>query len=235
MIVTNKKSLSLGVVLTITFFIVLAVFCSPVFNGQTGLQYADDLFNSISKGSAYFVPTIRAGAEEWRGTAFEVTVEVKDADKAEKAALLYREAGAEVTVSDGKLTISGDLGSVALAAVADAEEMYHNRGETLVARYGFDEREVLYLWWLTIDGAEAYLMRAEQYEAANFLGELKTRTIEAAYNYYGVEPLEIREFAGVVVFLLVFYVIYTMWWGFSVYYLFEGLGITMAKAKKAEV
>jgi hypothetical protein len=78
-------------------------------------------------------------------------------------------------------------------------------------------------------------MRAEQYEAANFLGELKTRTIEAAYNYYGVEPLEIREFAGVVVFLLVFYVIYTMWWGFSVYYLFEGLGITMAKAKKAEV
>jgi hypothetical protein len=36
--------------------------------------------------------------------------------------------------------------------------------------------------------------------------------------------------------LLVFYVIYTMWWGFAIFYMFDGIGLTMKKAKvKKEV
>jgi hypothetical protein len=37
-------------------------------------------------------------------------------------------------------------------------------------------------------------------------------------------------------FLLVFYVAYTMWWGFAIFYIFEGIGLSMKKAKvKKEV
>jgi hypothetical protein len=37
-------------------------------------------------------------------------------------------------------------------------------------------------------------------------------------------------------FLLVFYIAYTMWWGFSIFFFFEGIGLSMKKAKvKKEV
>jgi hypothetical protein len=36
--------------------------------------------------------------------------------------------------------------------------------------------------------------------------------------------------------LLLFYVMYTMWWGFAIFFLFEGFGLTMKKSKiKKEV
>jgi hypothetical protein len=42
--------------------------------------------------------------------------------------------------------------------------------------------------------------------------------------------------AGLMIFLLAFYVFYTMWWGYAIFYLFEGFGLTMKKAKvKKEV
>ncbi len=44
------------------------------------------------------------------------------------------------------------------------------------------------------------------------------------------------EKAGIMTGLLVFYVVYTMWWGFAIFYMFDGIGLTMKKAKvKKEV
>ena len=37
--------------------------------------------------------------------------------------------------------------------------------------------------------------------------------------------------AGMLSGLLVFYVFYTMWWGYAIFYMFEGFGLTMKKAK----
>jgi hypothetical protein len=34
----------------------------------------------------------------------------------------------------------------------------------------------------------------------------------------------------------VFYVVYTLWWGFAIFFIFEGIGLSMTKAKvKKEV
>jgi hypothetical protein len=62
------------------------------------------------------------------------------------------------------------------------------------------------------------------------------KAIEASYNFYGVEAVQVKEKAGLMTFLLVFYVAYTLWWGFAIFFIFEGIGLTMSKAKvKKEV
>jgi len=60
--------------------------------------------------------------------------------------------------------------------------------------------------------------------------------IEPAYNFYKIEPQSIFDKAFTATSLLVFYVVYTIWWGFGIFYLFDGLGLSMKKAKvKQEV
>jgi hypothetical protein len=49
----------------------------------------------------------------------------------------------------------------------------------------------------------------------------------------GIKNKEVK--AGIMTGLLVFYVLYTMWWGFAIFYLFEGVGLTMKKAKIKKV
>jgi len=49
--------------------------------------------------------------------------------------------------------------------------------------------------------------------------------IEPAYNYFGIEPDSVSSRIGVVIFSLVFYVIYTVWYGFALMFIVEGLGL----------
>jgi len=58
MLVRNKKMFSIGVVFAISFFTVLALIFSPVFDGKNGLVFSDDMFNKLSKGSSYFIPKV---------------------------------------------------------------------------------------------------------------------------------------------------------------------------------
>ena len=62
------------------------------------------------------------------------------------------------------------------------------------------------------------------------------KAVEPAYNYYGVVAEKVIDKAVIMTGLLVFYVAYTMWWGFAIFYMFDGIGLTMKKAKvKKEV
>jgi len=42
----------------------------------------------------------------------------------------------------------------------------------------------------------------------------------------------VKDHIVLMTFLLVFYVVYTMWWGFSIFYVFEGLGLSMKRPKQ---
>ncbi len=56
--------MSIGLLLGVTFFGVLALIFSPVFGeGRNGLEYSDALFNKLAKGSSYFVPKLTAEPE----------------------------------------------------------------------------------------------------------------------------------------------------------------------------
>ena len=51
-----------------------------------------------------------------------------------------------------------------------------------------------------------------------------SKAIEPAYNYYGVQAKPVKEEIFLLIAALAFYVIYTMWYGFGLLYLFEGCG-----------
>ena len=55
---TNTTKLGIGITLLVSFIIVLVIFFMPVFEGKNGLDYLDNLYNSISKGSAYYIPKV---------------------------------------------------------------------------------------------------------------------------------------------------------------------------------
>jgi hypothetical protein len=77
-------------------------------------------------------------------------------------------------------------------------------------------------------------MEQKQFTQAKIMNEVITKAVEVGYNFYGISAQNIKEKAGIVTFALVFYVIYTMWWGYAIYFLFEGLGLEMKAGHKKE-
>ena len=54
--IAHKKVFYAGFGLIVIFTIVLIILFMPVFGGQNALENLDMLYNSISKGSAYYIP-----------------------------------------------------------------------------------------------------------------------------------------------------------------------------------
>ncbi len=225
--IANKKKFSSGLLLMVAFCVVLVLMFMPLFGGKNGLQYMDDLYNSISKGSANYIGKARADAEQFAGQQVSVTVKMKSAAQAEQTARMLNAAGALVNTADSTLKVSGDLGQILFASLDDAQLMYDNNGAAVRDKYGFDERQVLYNWWTANEAMVGDFNRQEQFKMAKTLTTVNTKAVEAAYNYYGVESQKISERLGIVIFSLVFYVIYTLWYGFGIMYLFEGWGMRL--------
>ena len=117
------------------------------------MEYADDLYNSISKGSAYYIPDLTSEVEALRGTRLDAELDVTGTDPAEIAALL-RESGAMATRDGDTLRVTGDLGAVLARCLGDADALYANRSDEAQARYGFDGRHTLYKWWKTLKATD---------------------------------------------------------------------------------
>ena len=135
--------------------------------------------------------------------------------------------------ADGaKLAVSGDLGAVLAAALRDADDMYKNDGAAVSARYGgAKEKAALKAWHVSFTAIDKFLKKNGKIEEAKMVSDVMKKAIETAYNYYGVEAQNVADKALLMTALLVFYVIYTMWWGFAIFYMFDGVGLTMTKAK----
>lgn len=220
-----RKQLIFGILLTISFFGVLGLMVSPIFDGKNFIAYADEQFDSYSKYSSYFIPEIRRGAENF---ASPLKVEIKGSDKIAKLFGDYAE------VADGKVIINARLNEIVYLALQDAERGYYNDEKYFQEKYGMSPKEVLYLWHTSLTAISKELEKANRFEESIFIKtQVLMRAIEPAYNFYGYEakPIDIIGAS-----LLVFYVIYTLWWGFAIYFLFEGVGIKVTKAKsKKEV
>jgi len=223
--ITDKIKFYTGMGMLVLFAGVLAIMFSPVFDGKNGMQYVDELYNSISKGSAYYIPDVQEDSAEFVGTPLVATIKMKTEEQAGQTALLYQASGAEVTTSGAKLTIDGDLGKILEASLSDADAMYHDEGEQIAAKYGYDGKQVLYNWWQSFKALNTYLTDEGMFDQAKILAEAQQRAIEPAYNYYGIQAERIKDKAGIVVFSLVFYIAYTVWYGFALMNVLEGLGL----------
>ena len=118
-----------------------------MFDGKNGLEFSDDLFNKLSKGSSYFIPEVLKSSEKFVGTNFSVNIKLDKPEQAESAVKLLTGNGAQAVAKDTQLTISGDLGKLLGGILKDSEEMYHNDGSKVAGRYGLQEMDAMALWW----------------------------------------------------------------------------------------
>lgn len=229
---TNKKALSIGAFLAVTFLGVLLLIFSPVFgDGKNGLVFSDDMFNKLSKGSSYFIPKVAESNKKFMGNAIATTVKMEKPEQAEKAAKVLTTSGAQVEASGAQLKISADLGKLMDSALQDSDAMFKNDGKAVAGKYGFDEKEVMVAWWNAMKVLDKQLKKEGKVAEAKVVSDVMKKAVETSHNFYGIEAVKVTERAGLMIGLLVFYVAYTMWWGFAIFYLFEGVGLSTSKAK----
>jgi len=225
--IAEKKKFYGGWIMLIVFVIVLVIFFSPVFNGKNGLDYLDNLYNSISKGSAYYIPSVKDEIESFMGKKVDLSIYLSDEEHAQQAALLFKMGGANAVVSGPTLTVSGDIGMILINCLEDADLMYHNNGKSISEKYGYGERNVMYNWWKVLKAADFELKKQKMFNVANISSRVNKKAVEMAYNYYQIEPKKISEAFWVIILSLVFYVVYTIWYGFAYMFIFEGWGLKL--------
>ncbi len=240
MIIKNSKTFNIGALFAITFFGILFTIFSPVFDGKNGLEFADDSFNKLAKGSSYFIPKVAKNNEAFIGKSFSVTIKTDKADdkpgdgekRAENIAKVFTTAGARADVLGASIKIEGDLGQVLASALQDADAMFKNDGEKIKSRYGADdEKKMFRQWHNALSRINKEFDKEKKLVESKIVNEVVKKAIEPAYNFYKIDENKVSEHAGMLSGLLIFYVFYTMWWGYAIYYLFEGFGLTMKKAK----
>jgi hypothetical protein len=224
---SKNQSMYKGVGLMISFVVVLVFLFLPVIKGHNPMEFMDSLYNSISKGSAYYIPKVRETVSRYRGNALSVNITLTDNTQAVRIQGLLSSEGISAQAEGERLFINGELNTLLSNALSDADLMYVNDAEQVTARHGYDERQVLFDWWSTLKALEFELNKQKRFDAAKLVTLVQTKAVETSYNYYGIKAENIGDKIGIVLISLVFYVIYTLWYGFGILYLFEGFGMNL--------
>ncbi len=224
----NKSEFTKGAGMLAAFFIVLILIFMPIFGGgKNGLNYLDGLYNSISKGSAYYIPMLQKKTAVLSGNKITASFAMKSEKQATETAALLNRAGAMVNVTGTEIKVSGDLGAITANCLEDSDLMFKNQGDKVRAKYGIDERQSLYNWWEAWKSMSKDLNKQKKFGETAMIADLNKRAVECAYNYYGITSQNIAEKWVLVTFSLVFYVTYTMWYGFAILFMFEGWGLKL--------
>lgn len=227
--IANKKEFNTGLTLFAGFWVVFYILMSPVFEGKNLLDYMDNLYNMISKKSSYYIPDVEKKLKDYSGKEVAFSVKAKG-EQAERLTKMFQAGGATVTPDGEKLKVKGDMVAMVNNALADAEAMFNNDGKSIVAKYGSgdnSERAVLYDWWDSFKSAEKAMNKDGKFAEGKIFNNAQTKALEPAYNYYGIQAVPIKDKWGTVVLSLAGYVIYTLWFGFSILFMFEGWGMKL--------
>lgn len=231
--IVHKKQFYIGVVLFALFIAIFAYMWTPSFNNMNAFDYADNLFNELSKASCYQIPDLINQAEEKTGTELNATVKADDPEQAQTIAAMFDRIGAKAEVTEEvNVKISGDYGLITKAVLEDSDQGFSNNAAYFENKYGLDAKVVLYNWWFSMDGIYNDLQARGEFEASKFINDVKVKGPEPGYNYFGIEAQAISEAAGIATFAMVFYIFYTVLLGYAIYFFFEGVGI-LASGKKA--
>ena len=235
MLILDKKHFIIGFIMLIVFVIILIIMSTPVFKGKNAFQAADNLFNSIAKASSYKMPQLEKQAHGFKGTAVNWAMDRESIFLPDLTKRLLVTAGAQVSLDEGNFRVKGDLGKITAAALKDAEIMYFDREKDISIKYSAPGKKVLFSWWRVLKQAKEILKRQKKVKEASFVDDVVKKGIEVGYNFYGIASEKASKKAGTLAFSLVFYVFYTVWWGFSIFFLFEGFGLVMQAGDKEEI
>ena len=123
MLIHEKGPFVRGSILLVSFLVLFCVLLTPIMkdekgNHLTGLQYADNVFNELSKGSSYFIPSVREHVKTVEKVNVKVTVTMKKAELAETAVQVLTNAET-AAAANLKLTSLYDLAIA--CGITDAE------------------------------------------------------------------------------------------------------------------
>ena len=238
MLIREKAPFLRGVLMLAVFFVLLAVLFMPFFhdeNGKalTGLEYSDNVFNRLSKGSSYFIPEVRKSVETVAGSLVTLSVTLKKEDLAPMAVAALNKAGAQdVSIEGTTLNFSGDLGQILSSATDDGDALYHNNGDVVSLKYGGEPPlKVAAAWWHILSPSLKELQKQRLLHEAKVVDQVLRRALEPGNNFYSIQPAKVSDHVLLLGGLLLFYLFYTLWYGFAIFELFEGLGLAMSKAK----
>lgn len=237
MLIHEKAPFVRGCLLMISFLALFVLLLTPLFDdgkGQkmTGLQYADSVFNELSKGSSYFIPGVRDQIATLKGKEVDLTVTLKKADLAPQVLTLLQTAGVTGATADGgKISFKGDLEAILSSATDDSDHLYHNRAEPVSQKYGgMPALQAATAWWYLLSPSIKELQKQGQIAEAQVVDQVIRRAVEPGNNFYSVPASKVSEHIWLMSGMLIFYVLYTLWYGFAIFELFEGMGLAMTKS-----
>ena len=224
----DKKEFGIGLALMAGFFVVLFAIFSPVLEGgKNTIDYLDGVFNSISKNSAYYIPDLAEKAKKHEGAAVTLSIKAADDGQAERMTQLFTTAGATVVATGTQLDVTGDMGQMLGAALADADLMFKNDGARVTEKYGVDAKRALYDWHRALSAMGKDLDKQSKFAESKTVRDVQTKGVEPAYNYFGIEAIPMSNMLWVVLAALVGYVVYTIWYGYAILFMFEGWGLKL--------
>ena len=231
-LVVDRPKFRLGLAGLIVFAVALIMGATVPMNGRTPLASADSFFNQLAKDSAYYIPEARKQAVPFVDLPIDIGIKPREAAVASQMMRLIADSGCKATLTgDGRIRILGTMGQLSQAAMADAELAFKNDLEALQAEHQMQPTEIIYNWWIVFDGLTRRYIQENRAREANFAKFMSAKVLEPAYNFRGIEARSIRQNALPMSGLLGCYIGYTLWYGFSILLLMEGLGITVRVVK----
>lgn len=232
-IVQNRAAFMRGAVLLGSFLILFILIMTPLFPsgvwGQkyTLLQYADAVFNQLSKGSSWFVPELRHRISELGAATVRVSLKsLPDASLAPVMEKLVDKAGGRSAIQGNGFEYSVSLKSLLSSAVDDSSMLYDNDGEKVSDHYaGVPWEKAARGWWELLSLSVHELQKQGKVSEANLVNDVVLKAVEPGYNFYGMPRAGMSGHVMMVAALLAFYLLYTLWYGFGIMEVFEGFGL----------
>jgi hypothetical protein len=234
MLIPDKRQFAKGFVMAVIFLAILYYMFTPSFDGDNAFKASDKLFNSIAKGSTNYFPMLKEELAPFTSSSVDVSLELEDPAMNKHAEKILSVAGAKVRVDGHKIGVKGNLGKIINAALKDSEDMFYNKGSAVSGRYGIPEKEALFAWWQILGATVKAFNNQKRFKEAAMIDEVLARGVGVGYNFYKIEPEKASTKAGVLSFALIFYIFYTLWWGFAIFFMAEGLGLQLTGGHKKE-
>ena len=232
-LIVNRGKFALGLGGLVAFVAALAVALSPALDNRTGLGRADDFFNQLAKNSAYYTPEGRKLAGRFAAEPVDLAIRPREPVANAKLAQIVTANGLEARLlEDGSVRVTGSLGELSRAAMDDADLAFRNENAQLEAKYRMSSCEVVYCWWIVLDSLSRRYTQDNRSPEADFTKFLATKVLEPAYNFRGITAQSVKDRILPVSGLLGFYVLYTLWYGFAILFIFEGLGLSATEARQ---
>lgn len=247
MLIVDKRTFGKGLALLASFAGIYLLIMSPIFNGMTGLEFSDDFFNKLSKNSSDYFGQVKGTVAKMKGKQVDITITIAKPDikieadptkaqevanrNAQTAAKALAAAGAQTDVRDNKITVKGDLGAILDFAATNSQTLFSLSVADAAKPEHIEMRKLLGNLWKGLTPMIKALQFARQIDEAKAVDQVIRKGIEPAYNFFGIQGEPVSKNIGLLAGLLTFYVIYTMWYGFGIFFIFEGIGMSMKKSK----